>query len=136
MPSTFRNGMDEAMGVCGNGKDPVHVFGTDLLPEPVAFGIAMRKHLDEYGDDYEQVLRVSAEIAHNLEALKTAVAFVRRQAMLDAQLEISNGAEVGRLAGVGRVRSHELLNRAIDERMHSVSLSDVIPTVGDAPLYA
>jgi len=61
---------------------------------------------------------------------------VRRQAMLDAQLEIGNGAEVGRLAGVGRVRSHELLNRAIDERMHSVSLSDVIPIVGDAPLYA
>ena len=98
MPSVFRNGLDEAMGVCGNGKDPVHVFGTDLLPEPVAFGMAMRKHLDEYGDNYEQVLRVSAEIAHNLEALKTAVAFVRRQAMLDAYLEMGNGAAVGRLA--------------------------------------
>jgi len=96
----------------------------------------MRKHLDEYGDNHEMVLRLSAEIAHNLEGLKMAVAFVRRQAMLDAQLEIGNGAEVGRLAGVGRVRSHELLNRAIDERMHSVSLSDVIPIVGDAPLYA
>jgi hypothetical protein len=119
----------------GNGQDPVYVFGTDLLPEPVAFGMTMRKHLDEYGDDHERVLRVSAEIAHNLEALKTAVAFVRRQAMLDAQMEISNGAKVGRLAGVGRVRAHELLNRATGERMHNVALSDVIPVLSDAPLY-
>ena len=136
MPSVFRNGLDEAMGVCGNGKDPVHVFGTDLLPEPVAFGMAMRKHLDEYRDNYEQVLRVSAEIAHNLEALKTAVAFVRRQAMLDAYLEMGNGAAVGRLAGVGRVRSHELLNRAVDERMHGATLADAVPVLSDAPLYA
>ena len=56
--------------------------------------------------------------------------------MLDAQLEIGNGAEVGRLAGVGRVRSHELLNRAIDERMHNVALMDVVPDADAAPLYA
>jgi len=119
----------------GNGADPVYVFGTDLLPEPTIFGVAMRKHLDEYGDNHEMVLRLSAEIAHNLEGLKMAVAFVRRQAMLDAQLKLGNGAEVGRLAGVGRVRSHELLNRAIDERMHNVALTDVVPVLGDAPLY-
>tara|TARA_R110000824_G_scaffold156677_1_gene329878 strand:- start:36 stop:401 length:366 start_codon:yes stop_codon:yes gene_type:complete len=120
----------------GNGAESIYAFGTNLLPEPNVFGAAMRKHLDEYGDDHEQVLRLSAEIAHNLEALKMAVAFVRRQAMLDAQLELGNGAEVGRLAGVGRVRSHELLNRAIDERMHNVALTDVVPVLGDAPLYA
>lgn len=120
----------------GNDAESIYAFGTNLLPEPNIFGVAMRKQLDEYGDDHEQVLRLSAEIAHNLEALKMAVAFVRRQAMLDAQLELGNGAEVGRLAGVGRVRSHELLNRAIDERMHNVALMDVIPAGGDQPLYA
>ena len=120
----------------GNGAESIYAFGTDLLPEPSVFGSAMRKHLDEYGDNHEMVLRLSAEIAHNLEGLKMAVAFVRRQAMLDAQLEIGNGAEVGRLAGVGRVRSHELLNRAIDERMHNVALADVVPDADAAPLYA
>lgn len=109
-------------------------FGIDLLPEPAIFGVAMRKHLDEYGDNHEMVLRLSAEIAHNLEQLKVAVAYVRRQAMLDAQLELDNGAEVGRLAGVGRVRSHELLNRAVDERMHNVSLKDVVPDPEVDPL--
>ena len=120
----------------GNGPGTTTTrYPCDLLPEPSIFGIAMRKHLDEYGNNHEMVLRLSAEIAHNLEGLKMAVAFVRRQAMLDAQLDIGNGAEVGRLAGVGRVRSHELLNRAIDERMHNVALTDVVPVLGDAPLY-
>jgi len=117
-----------------NGAERTYSFGVDLLPQPAVFGVAMRKHLDEYGDNHEIVLRLSAEIAHNLEQLKVAVAYVRRQAMLDAQLELDNGAEVGRLAGVGRVRSHELLNRAVDERMHNVSLKDVVPDPEVDPL--
>ena len=120
----------------GNGPESIYSFGTNLLPEPAVFGCAMRKHLDEYGDNHEMVLRLSAQIAHNLAKLKIAVAYVRRQAMLDAQLELGNGAEVGRLAGVGRGRSHDLLNRAVEERMYNVALSDVVPPEADPVLYA
>jgi hypothetical protein len=96
----------------------------------------MRWLLDKYGDNHEQVLAYSAEIAHNLERLKVVAAYVRRQAMLDAHNDLGNGAEVGRLAGVGRVRAHELLNRAVDERMHNVDVTDVIHSDEDPALYA
>ncbi len=98
----------------------------DIIPDPLLFGEKMRLLLEQYGENHAEVLRCSADIARNLERLKMVSAFVRRQAMLDAQNELGNGAAVGRLAGVGRVRSHQLINRATDERMHRVTLEDVV----------
>jgi len=98
----------------------------DITPNPLLFGEKMRTLLEQYGDNHAEILRCSADIARNLERLKMVSAFVRRQAMLDAQNELGNGAAVGRLAGVGRVRSHQLINRATDERMHRVTLEDVV----------
>jgi len=120
-----------------NGYDSALLFpDINVLPNALQFGVKMRWLLDKYGDNHEQVLAYSAEIAHNLERLKVVAAYVRRQAMLDAHNDLGNGAEVGRLAGVGRVRAHELLNRAVDERMHNVDVTDVIHSDEDPALYA
>jgi len=101
------------------------VTDVDICPDVVSFGKEMQRFLDTFDGDHVSILEHARDISHNLERLKMVAAYVRRQAMLDAHLDLGNGAEVGRLAGVGRVRSHELLHRATDERMRNASIEKI-----------
>lgn len=98
-----------------------------LLVDPIAFASRLTERIDGNGvGEGATDLLYATEVAANLEDLKIAVAFVRRQSMLDERIRVGNTAEVGRRAGVLRSRAHAMVNRATHERIHGLTLADVL----------
>ena len=96
-----------------------------LLVDPKSFSATLEQRVKAAGGGAFD-LEYATQVAQNLEAVKVAVAWVRRHAMLDENLRVGNGAEIARRSGLRRSRAHAMMNRAVHERVHGVTLADVL----------
>tara|TARA_Y100001951_G_scaffold64272_1_gene51497 strand:+ start:121 stop:441 length:321 start_codon:yes stop_codon:yes gene_type:complete len=93
-----------------------------VMRNPVKFA----ETLLELATGEEDGLVFATMVARNLEDLKVVVAYVRRHMMLDENLRIGNGAEVARRSGLRRSRAHSMMSRAEHERIHKITIFDLI----------